>query len=177
MRGLDRPGCALIDALWVVWNLGVDELNEPVSLLGTGDDGDIAADDGEETIELTAEEPSLGGRGRDGAKDGGALDGIFGGEGDGGPVGENDADEADDGLVKGCEIASHAGADAARAIVAKLDDAAGDDSVLGEKEFVIVVDGVDQLSANWLSVTEGKVVVDAHCERRPAWKSAAFGLA
>ena len=76
VRGLDGPGGAFVDALGVVGNLGIDELNESVTLLGGGEDGDIAAGDGEETVELLTEEASLGGRRRDGAKDGGTVGGV-----------------------------------------------------------------------------------------------------
>ena len=79
--------------------------------------------------------------------------------------------------MEGGEIASHDGADAARVVGAELDDAAGDDGVLGEEEFVIAVDGVEEVSANWLAVAHGKVVVDAQGERGFGGKSAAFGLA
>ncbi len=174
VRGLDGPGCALLDALGMVGNLAVDELNEPVNLLGGGNDRDIAAGDSEEPVELTAEEASLGGRRGDGAKDRSTVDGFVRGEGDGCPVCENEAGEADDGLVEGGEVASHGGADPAGAVVAELDDAAGDDGVLGEEEFVVVVDGVDQLSANWLPITHWQVLVDAQGERGPGGKSAAF---
>jgi hypothetical protein len=44
----------------MVGNLAVDELNKAVTFLGTSKDLDIAAGDSEETIELTAEESSLG---------------------------------------------------------------------------------------------------------------------
>ena len=74
--GLDGPGRALVDALRMVGNLGVDELNEAVSLLGTGEDRDIAAGDADESVELTAEEASLRGRRRDGAKDGSTFGGV-----------------------------------------------------------------------------------------------------
>jgi hypothetical protein len=47
---------------------------------------------------------------------------------------------------------------------AEFDDAAGDDGVLGEEEFVIPVDGVEQVSANGLAVAHGKVLVDAQGE-------------
>jgi hypothetical protein len=83
----------------------------------------------------------------------------------------------DDGFVEGGEIASQDGADAARVVGAELDDAAGDDGVLGEEEFVIGVDGVEQMSANRLAVAHGKVFVDAQGERGFGGKSAAFGLA
>ena len=76
MRGLDGPGCTLLDALGMVGNLGIDELDEAVTFLGGGEDGDIAAGDGEETIELTVEEASLGGGRRDGSKDGGTVGGV-----------------------------------------------------------------------------------------------------
>ena len=76
VRDLDSPGGALVDALGMIGNLAVDELNEPVNLLWTGDDRDVAADYGEETIELTAEKASLGGRRGDGAKDGRTVDGV-----------------------------------------------------------------------------------------------------
>ena len=177
VRGFDGPGCALVDALGMVGNLGVDELNEAVTLFGAGKDGDIAAGDAEETVELTVEEASLGGRRWDSAEDGGTVGGVFGGEGDGGSVGENEGGEVDDGRVEGGEVASHAGADAARAVVAEIDDAAGDDGVRGEEQFVVGVDGVDQVSANRLAVAHGKVFVDAEGERGFGGKSAAFGLA
>jgi hypothetical protein len=83
----------------------------------------------------------------------------------------------DDGLVEGGEVASHDGADAARVVGAEIDDAAGDYRVLGEKEFVIGVDGVDQVSANRLAVAHGKVFVDAQGEGSLGGKSAALGLA
>jgi hypothetical protein len=83
----------------------------------------------------------------------------------------------DDGFVEGGEIASHDGADAARVVGAEIDDAAGDDGVLGEEEFVVGVDGVEEVSANWLPVAHGKVLVDAQGERSFGGKSAAFGLA
>jgi len=60
---------------------------------------------------------------------------------------------------------------------AQLDDAAGDDGVLGEEKFVIGVDRVEQVSANWLPVAHGKVLVDAQGERGFSGQSAAFGLA
>ena len=83
----------------------------------------------------------------------------------------------DDGYVEGGEIASHDGADAARAVGAEFDDAAGDDGVLGQEELVVGVDGVDQVSANRLTVAHGKVVVDAEGERGFCGKSSTFGLA
>jgi len=79
--------------------------------------------------------------------------------------------------MEGSEIASHDGADPARVVGAELDDAAGDDGVFGEEEFVVVVDGVDQVSANRLPVAHGKVLVDLQGERGSCRKSAAFGLA
>src|SRR4029077_12060763 len=93
VRGLDGPRGALVDALGVVGNLGVDELNEAVTLLGTGEDGDITARDAEESIELTAEKSSFGGRRGDGAEDGGAVGGGVGGEREGGSVGGDEAGE------------------------------------------------------------------------------------
>jgi hypothetical protein len=63
--------------------------------------------------------------------------------------------------VERSEIAAQDGANPARPVGAEFDDAAGDDGVLREKEFVIAVDGVHQLSANWLSVAHGKVLIDA----------------
>jgi hypothetical protein len=83
----------------------------------------------------------------------------------------------DDGSLEGSEIASEGGADAARVVGAELDDGAGDDGVLGEEEFVVGVDGVEQVSANRLAVAHGKVFVDAQGERGFGGKSAAFGLA
>jgi hypothetical protein len=44
---------------------------------------------------------------------------------------------------------------------AELDDAASYYGVLGEEEFVVGVDGVEQVSANRLAVAHGKVFVDA----------------
>jgi len=63
------------------------------------------------------------------------------------------------------------------AVGAELDDAAVHHSVLGQEEFVVSVDGVDQVSANRLSVAHGNVVVDAEGERSFGGQSAAFGLA
>ena len=83
----------------------------------------------------------------------------------------------DDGLVEVGKIASHGGPDAARPDGAELDDASRDNGVLGEKEFVVSVDGVEKVSANWLPVTHRKVFVDAQGERGPSGKRAAFGLA
>jgi hypothetical protein len=79
--------------------------------------------------------------------------------------------------MEGCEIASHDGAYAARVVGAELDDASGDDGVLGEEEFVIGVDGVEQVSVNRLAVAHGKVFVDAQGEGSFGGKSAAFSLA
>ena len=76
MRCLDSPGRALVDALGMVGNLGVDELNEAVRLIGAGKDRDIVAGDTEETVELPVNEASLGGRRRDRAKDGGTVGGV-----------------------------------------------------------------------------------------------------
>ena len=59
----------------MVRDLGVNELNEAVALVWGGDDGDIAADDREQNIELLTEEASLAWR-RDGSKDGGAVGGV-----------------------------------------------------------------------------------------------------
>ena len=79
--------------------------------------------------------------------------------------------------MEGGEIASQDGADAARVVGAELNDAAGDDGVLGEEEFVVGVDGVDQVSAKGLPVAHGEVLVDAQGERSFGGKRAAFGLA
>jgi hypothetical protein len=59
----------------------------------------------------------------------------------------------------------------------EFDDAARNDSVIGKKEFVIAVDGVEKVSVNSLPVAHGKMLVDAHGERSPGGKSASFGLA
>jgi hypothetical protein len=67
----------------------------------------------------------------------------------------------DHGLVEGGEVASHDGADAARVVGAEIDDAASDYCVLGEEEFVVGVDGVEEVSANRLAVAHGKVFIDA----------------
>ena len=75
------------------------------------------------------------------------------------------------------EIASHDGADAAGAVGAELHDAADDDGFGGEEEFVVAVDGVDQVCPNGLSVAQGKMVVDTQGERCFRGKSPAFGLA
>ena len=89
-----------------------------------------------------------GGEG-DGAKDGSTVGGVgsAGEEGCCGSVGENEAGEVDDGYFEGREIASHGGADAARAVGAEFDDAAGDDGVFGQEELIVSVDGVEQESA------------------------------
>ena len=76
MRDLNGPGRALLDALGMVGNLAVDELNEAVTLLRTSNDCDIAPGYREETIELTSEEASPDRRRGDGTKDGSAVDGI-----------------------------------------------------------------------------------------------------
>jgi hypothetical protein len=83
----------------------------------------------------------------------------------------------DDGLVEGGEIASQDGAHAARVVGAELDDAAEDDGVLREEEFVVGEDGVEQVSANRLTVAHRKVLVDAQGERGFGGKRSAFGLA
>ena len=89
VRSFNGSGRALLDALGMVRNLAVNELNEAVTLLGANEDRDIAAGDGKKTIELTAKEASLDWRRGDRAKDWGAVDGIARLEGDGGAVGED----------------------------------------------------------------------------------------
>lgn len=46
-----------------------------------------------------------------------------------------------DGFVEGGEVAAQDGPDAARVVGAKVDDAAGDDGVLWQEEFVVGVTG------------------------------------
>ena len=79
--------------------------------------------------------------------------------------------------MEGGEVATQDGPDTARVVGAKFDDAAVDDGVLWQEEFVVGVDGVEQVGANWLSVAQGKMLVDAQGERGFGGKSAAFSLA
>jgi len=80
-------------------------------------------------------------RRRDDAEDGCAVGGGAGGDGNHRTTGQRDLGEANDGNVKRGEVGVEAGAQAAVAVRAKLDDRAGDDGVCGEKELVVGEDG------------------------------------
>ena len=102
--GFYGPGGLLFDALGMVGELGIEELDEAVFLVGTGEDGDAVAGELNAHVPILADEPTLARRRRDEAVDGSAIGCGAGGYWDGGAVGEDDGGEVNDGDAEGGEV-------------------------------------------------------------------------
>jgi hypothetical protein len=71
----DRPSGTLFDALGVVGELGVEELNQAIGFVWSRDDRDLVAQNLEAVVPLLANEAAFARRGRDEAIDGSAVGG------------------------------------------------------------------------------------------------------
>src|ERR1019366_6423168 len=164
--GLNGPRGAFFDALRMVGKAAIDELQESVALAGRDVEGEITTSRVEDGVKLAAKAATLGWRRRGGAVDGRTVGCGAGGEWNRSAVGQDDLVETDLGDVKGREVASERSVDAALVVGVKIDDAAGDDGVFGQKELVVGVDRVEKASADWLARAHGVMPIDGERERR-----------
>lgn len=86
LRCFDGPSSTLFDALGMVGELGVQELDKAVAFVGTSDDGELVTQDLEAVVPLLANEPTFAWWRRDETIDGSAISGRTGSDGDGGTV-------------------------------------------------------------------------------------------
>jgi hypothetical protein len=90
----------------VIGKLGIEELDEAVAFVGTGDDGQPVTKDLEAAVPLLADQATFARWGCDETVDGSAVGGSAGVDEKGRAVGECDASEADDGRIEGGEVAA-----------------------------------------------------------------------
>lgn len=125
----------------MVWELGVEKLDEAVAFVGTGDDGQFVAENLNAIVPLLADEAAFTGRRRDETEDGGSVGSGTSSDGKGRAIGEGNTGEADDGRIERGEVATEPCSDAAGMVGAKGGYGASDDGLGGEDEGVVCVDG------------------------------------
>ena len=140
--GFYSPGGAIFDALRVIGELVVEELQEAISFFGCSEDSDLGVEHLNSVVPLSSNESSIAGRRRYQAEDGSAIGGSGGGERKRGSVGEDQLGKADDGNMVWSEVPVDTGVDPSRVVGAQLCDDAGKEGLLSQDERVVRVDRV-----------------------------------
>src|ERR1700733_2200590 len=121
----------------MVGELGIEELEQAVALLGGCKYSELVAQDLDAVVPSLMDESAVTVRRSDEAIDGCAIGGSAGGDGEQGAVGEGDAGELNDRDAEGSEIGAKPRGDAVRVIVAEGYDSAVDDCLDGKDDGVV----------------------------------------
>ncbi len=144
----------------MIWQLGIEKLDESVAFVWAGDDGELVAQDLEAVVPLLVNEAAFARWRCDKTVDRGAVGRGACRDRKSRAIGEGNAVEENDGRVERSEVTTKTCSDTTRVIGAECGYGADDDGLGGEDKSIVDVNGVDELRADRLADAHGEMIFD-----------------
>jgi len=164
-RRLYGPRGAFRNALRMIGQVTVEDLDKTVLLVWAGEGGYLVADGLLSVVELLVNESAFAWRKRHDTDDGPAVDGVARSERKQAPLQELNMREADDRSAERREVDMKAGVDTAGAVGLKFDDAAENGRLGGKEKSVAGIYGIECVRTNRRAYAHRKSLVDLDGKR------------